>query len=145
MKLEDILAEWDKDSQFDRTKLDCVALDIAKLHAKYIRILTHEKLLLHKYEADYKQLKFDKYDFYDQGISEDTPKEWHDLVPPRGRIIKTEIPRYIEVDRDIVNLTLKIGLQKEKIEALKSIIDMVSRLGFQVKSAIDWMRFQNGS
>jgi hypothetical protein len=42
-------------------------------------------------------------------------------------------------------MVLKIGLQKEKIEALKSIVDMISRLGFQIKNAIEWMRFMNGA
>jgi hypothetical protein len=145
MKLEDILAEWDKDSQLDRTKLDLAALDIAKMHAKYIRILSNERMLLLKYEADYKRLKFDKYEYYDEGPSEDTPKEWLQESPPRGRIIKSEIPRYLEADKDIITLTLKIGLQKEKIETLKSIVDMISRLGFQIKNAIEWMRFMNGA
>lgn len=145
MKLEDILAEWDKDSHLDRTKLDSVALDAAKLHAKYIRILSNERLLLAKQEAQYKTLKFDKYEFYSEGPHEDTPKEWLELIPPKGRIIKTEVPRYMEVDRDIIALTLKIGLQKEKVEALRSIVDMISRMGFQVKNAIDFMRFMNGT
>jgi hypothetical protein len=145
MKLEDILAEWDKDSQLDRTKLDNASLDIAKLHAKYIRIVSNERLLLLKYESEYKQLKFDKFEFYADGPSEETPKEWLELFPARGKIIKTEVPRYLEVDRDIIALTLKVGLQKEKIEVLKSIIDIISHLGFQIKNAIEWMKFMNGS
>ena len=145
MKLEDILDEWDKDSQLDRTKLDNASLGVAKMHAKYIRILSHERLLLTRYENEYKQLKFDKQEFYADGPSEVTPKEWFELLPPKGRIIKTEVPRYLEIDRDIVALTLKIGLQKEKVEILKSIIDMISRTGFQIKNAIEWMKFMNGS
>lgn len=145
MKLEDIMSEWDKDSQLDRTKLDSVSLELPKMHAKYIRILSHERLLLRKYEADYKQLKFDKYDFYVDGWSEDHPDEWKDKAPARGRILKADVGRYLEADKDIINLSLKIGMQNEKIEVLKSIVDTISRLGFQVKNAIDWMRFQNGS
>lgn len=145
MKLEDIFAEWDIDAQLDRTKLDIVALGLPQMHAKYIRYLSHERLLLRKYEADMKTLKFDKYDFYADGPSEDTPASWVQEAPPRGRIIKTDIGRYLDADKDIINLSLRIGIQQEKIEALKSIVDTVSRLGFQVKNAIDWMRFQSGN
>jgi hypothetical protein len=145
MKLEDILAEWDKDSHVDRTKLDSVALDIPKVHAKYIRILSHERLVLAKQEAEYKQLKFDRYEFYTEGPNETTPKEWLEDVPARGRIIKTDVGRYMEADRLIIALTLKMGLQKEKIEALKSIIDIISRMGYQVRTAVDYMRFMNGT
>lgn len=145
MKLENILAEWDVDSQLDRTKLDTVSLDLPKMHAKYLRILANERLLLKKYDAEYKQLKFDKYDFYCDGWSEDHPIEWKEQQPARGRILKADVGRYLEADKDIINLSLKMGMQNEKIEVLKSIVDTISRLGFQVKNAIDWMRFQNGS
>lgn len=144
MKLEDIFIEWDKDSQLDRTKLDIVALGIPQMHAKYIRLLSHERLLLTKYEADYKILKLDKQEFYVDGPNEEQlAKGW--VSPPKGRILKNDVAPYIDADKDIIALSLKIGMQKEKIEVLKSIVDTISRLGFQVKSAIDWMRFQNGS
>lgn len=145
MKLEDILAEWEKDSQLDRTKLDSISLEQPKLVAKYLRIISHERLVLKKYEAEYKKLKFDKHEFYVDGPSEDHPKEWLENAPPRGRILKADVGRWLEADKDIINLSLKIGMQQEKIEVLKSIVDTISRLGFQVKNAIDWMRFQNGS
>jgi hypothetical protein len=145
MKLEDILAEWDKDSQFDRTKLDSVALGIPKLHAKYIRMLSAERMLLTKYEADFKTLKFDKYEFFDEGPNETTPKEWIPAFPARGKPLKADIPRYLEADKDIINMVLKIGLQKEKIEAIKAIIDAVKNMNWNVRNAIDYMRFMNGA
>lgn len=144
MKLEDILAEWDKDSQLDRTKLDSVALDIPKMHAKYIRILSHERLLLAKYDAEFKELKLEKQIFYVDGPDEShIEKGWE--VPAKGRILKSDVGIWMEADKHIISQSLKIGLQKEKIEVLKSIVDMISRLGFQVKNAIEWMRFMNGS
>jgi hypothetical protein len=144
MKLEDIFVEWDRDSQLDRTKLDIVALGVPQMHAKYIRYLSHERLLLLKYEAEYKELKLAKQIFYIDGPDEETnAKGWG--VPPKGRIIKNDVGPWLDADKDIIALSLKIGMQKEKIEVLKSIVDTVSRLGFQVKSAIDWARFMNGS
>lgn len=145
MKLEDIFIEWDKDSQLDRTKLDIVALGIPQMHAKYIRMLSHERMVLLKHEADYKTLKADKHDFYVDGPNEDTPKEWIEDSRAYGkRVLKADAGRYLEADKDLINLSLKIGVQKEKIDVLKSYVDTISRLGFQVKSAIDWARFQSG-
>lgn len=144
MKLEDILSEWDKDSQLDRTKLDSVALEVPKMHAKYIRILSHERLLLRKYESDYKELKLEKLEFYVDGpTQEQMDKGW--VIPAKGRILKSDAGPYIDADRDIINMSLKIGMQKEKIDVLNSIVDTVSRIGFQVKNAIDFMRFMNGA
>lgn len=146
MKLEDILAEWDKDCQLDRTKLDIVSLGIPQMHAKYVRLLSHERLVLKKFEADFKVLKLDKHDFYVDGPNEETPKNWIEESKAFGkRVLKADAGRYLEADKDIINMSLKIGMQQEKIEVLKSIVETIGRLGFQVKSAIDWMRFQNGS
>lgn len=144
MKLEDILNEWDIDSQIDRTKLDVVALGVPQLHSKYIRLLSHERLILKKYEAEYKVLKLEKFEFYVDGpTSDQIAKGWE--LPAKGRILKNDVGPYIEADKDIINLSLKIGLQKEKIDLLISIVDTISRLGFQIKNAIDYMRFTNGS
>jgi hypothetical protein len=144
MTLEDIFAEWDKDSQLDRTKLDQVSLEVPKLHSKYIKILAHERLLFKKYEADYKELRLEKQEFYVDGPTEEqVAKGWE--APAKGRILKSDAGPYIEADKDIIKLSLRIGMQQEKIEVLKSIVDTVSRLGFQVKNAIDFMRFMNGS
>lgn len=144
MQLEDIFNEWEKDSQFDRTRLDTVALDIPQLHSKYVKLLSRERLLLKKYESDYKQLKLEKHEFYVDGpTQEQIEKGWE--LPAKGRILKNDVGPYIDADKDIIKLSLRIGLQKEKIDVLSSIVDQISRLGFQVKSAIEWARFMNGS
>jgi hypothetical protein len=143
MKLEDIFAEWDKDSQFDRTKLDIVALGLPQMHAKYLRILAHERLVLRKYEADYKELKLQKQVFYVDGPDEEqVAKGWQ--LPPKGRIVKSDVGPWLEADKDIIALSLRIGMQQEKVEVLKGILDSVKSTGWNVKSAIDWAKFQSG-
>ena len=57
MKLEEIFGEWEKDSKVDRTELGDVALNIPKLHHKYFKLFSHERLLLRKLEQDMKKLK----------------------------------------------------------------------------------------
>ena len=143
MKLDEIYDQWKKDSELDKTELGDESLKIPKLHHKYFQVYTSEKLLLRKYEGELKQLKLSKYEFYTMGPTEDTPKEWK--LPPRGMILKSDIPMYLEGDQDIINLSLKIGLQQEKVELLESIIKSLTNRGFQIKAAIDWYRFTMGA
>jgi len=144
MKLEDIYSSWDEDSNIDRTQLDVVALRIPQMHAKYAKILSNERLLLRKYEAEFKELKLDKTLFYVDGpTQEQFDKGWQ--VPAKGRILKSDVAPWLDADKDLIALSLKIGMQNEKVETLKSIMDIISRLGFQVKTAVDWARFMNGS
>lgn len=144
MKLEDIYEEWKKDSEIDKTELGDESLKIPKLHHKYFQVYTSERLLLRKLEAEMKQLKLDKYEFYTQGPSRESQERGWDM-PSRGMILKQEMPLYMEGDKHIVELSLKIGYQQEKIELLESIIKSLTNRGFQIKAAIEWTKFTMGA
>lgn len=143
MKIEDIFALWETDSKIDRTELSDESLKIPQLHHKYYKIFTNERLLLRKLEADAKILKLEKYEFYTQGHTKETQdKGWE--LPSRGMILKADLPMYMESDKEIIELNLKIGYQLEKIELLENIIKTISNRGFQIKNAIDWNKFIQG-
>jgi hypothetical protein len=144
MKVEEIFAQWEKDSKIDKTELGDEALNIPKLHHKYYQFLINEKLLLRAQEAEMKKLKLDKYEFLTQGPNEETrEKGWK--LPAKGIILKAELPMYFDADPDIIKLSLKIGLQQEKIELLESIIKTIINRGFIIKNAIDWTKFTMGA
>jgi len=144
MLLEQIHDEWAKDSDIDKTELGEESLKIPKLHNKYFQIFSKERLLLRKYEADMKKLKLEKYEFYTQGPSKETKdRDWE--LPSKGIILKQEMPMYLEADKDIIELSLKIGYQQEKVEFLDSIIRSLTNRGFQIKAAIDWYKFTMGA
>lgn len=143
MKLDEIFAEWATDSSVDRTELGLAALNIPKLHHKYFKIFSHERLLLKKLEQDMKRLKKLKWEYFTGILDQDTLEEmkWE---PFALRILKQDVPLYIESDGDVIALNLRIALQQEKTEALESIIRSIMNLGFQIKSAIDWVKFTTG-
>ena len=144
MNVDDIFELWTEDVEIDKTELGDEAIKIPKLHNKYFQIYTKEKLLLRKYESEMKQLKLDKYEFYTQGHTEETrSKMW--VLPAKGLILKTDIPMYMDADPDIIKLSLKIGLQQEKVDLLDSIIKSLNSRGFNIKAAIDWYKFTMGA
>jgi hypothetical protein len=144
MKIEDILDNWKEDSKIDRTELGDEALKIPKLHHKYYQIYVSERLSLRSLEFEMKQLKLDKYEFYTQGPNEETQaKGWR--IPAKGLILKADIPMYMDADPEIIKLSLKIGLQQEKLELLESIIKSFGNRGYNIKAAIDWQKFTMGA
>ena len=44
-KLDELLEEWRKDADIDRTEPGKALLDIPKLHSKYLNILSRHRLL----------------------------------------------------------------------------------------------------
>ena len=60
------------------------------------------------------------------------------------RILKQDLPIYIESDSDLQLIQSKIDIQKQKVSFLESAIKTVSNRGFVIKNAIDWERFKVG-
>lgn len=144
MKLEQIFAEWEKDSNIDMTELGEESLKISKLHHKYFQMLTYERIQHRKLEAELKTLRLEKHEFYTQGPTKETiDKGWE--LPPIGKILRSDVANYLEADKDIINLSLKIGIQLEKIDLLKSIITTLNNRGYNIKAAIDWEKFKMGN
>ena len=143
MKLEEITSLWEQDSKIDKTELAEESLKIPQLHHKYYKIYSNEKLILRKLNTEYKQLRLEKYEFYTQGPNEETDeKGWK--LPASGRILKADVLQYIEADTDLINLSLKIGIQEEKIEFLESIIKTLNNRGYNIHTALEFIKFMNG-
>lgn len=143
MNFEKIFEEWKIDSEIDRTELGDESLKIPKLHHKYYTMLVSEKMQLRKLEADMKVLRLEKHEFYSQGHTKETKdKGWE--LPARGMILKADIPMYLDADKDVVDLSLKIGVQQEKVEFLESILKTIHTRNFIIKNAIEFARFTMG-
>lgn len=143
MKLDEIFDVWKDDSQFDRTELGEESLKTPQLHHKYYKMFSHERLALRKLESEYKTLYRDKYEYY-QGILDQDSLQEYGWEPFQMKLLRTDIPQYIDADRDVINLNLRIAMQKEKIDVLESIIKTIQTRGFAIKNALDWERFKTG-
>lgn len=144
MKLEDIHEEWSTDSQINVLNITEESTKGSKLHAKYWQILTHERIRLRQLETSLKSLTNDKFWFLLQGEDEETrAKGWK--LPPRGKItVKDEARQLVEVDAEVIELTLKVALAKEKCLLLESIIHNINGRTFAISNIIKWKIFENG-
>ena len=104
MKIEELFEDWSQDSVLDKTELGDESLKIPKLHSKYYQRLVQERLILKKLEADMKQLKLGKWEFYTQGPSDESrEKGWE--MPAKGMILKQEVQWYMDADKDIIDVS----------------------------------------
>jgi hypothetical protein len=143
MKIEDIQTQWEQDAAIDRSELGEESLKIPQLHSKYFKVFSHERLILKKLEQDYKSMYRKKFEYYNGTMSYEDLKN-NGWEPNPLRILKSEAPLYINSDRDIAELQLKIDLQNEKIYLLENIIKSINNRNFMLKNAIDFLKFQNG-
>lgn len=143
MKLEDIQAEWDIDSQIDRTQLGNEAIKIPSLQSKYYKWYIREALQLKALEEQFNILKLEKWEFYWQGpTQEQINKGWK--LPPKGEILKSEVNQYLDADQDLIAEKLRIAKQREKVKFLEHIIDGLKQRSWNLRSAIDFEKFRAG-
>ena len=143
MKLEDIMGEWEKDSKLDTVELDKESLKIPTLHNKYLKIYTNENLLLKKMNHDFKEMERDKFEYYSGKMCQEDLEErgWDQFD---HKLLKQDIPRYLDSDSGLIKMLLRIDYQKEKVETVKSIMTSINGRSFHISNAIKWQQFLNG-
>lgn len=144
MKLDELYQLWEQDSKVDRSELAEESLKIPQLHHKYYKIYTNEKLILNRLNYSFKELYRKKHEYYRGVLSEEELQEYG-WDPQQMTILRQDLPIYLEADKELDALQSKIDTQKEKIELLESIIKSLQTRGYQIKSAIDFIKFQMGA
>jgi len=143
MKLDEIHALWSQDCDINRIELGEEALKIPKLHSKYLRMFSDERMLLRKLEEDRNTLKLLKIDYY-RGVLPEEDLRANGWEPFRLSVLKSDLPMYLDADQDIIKINLKISVQQEKVDTLEAIIKSISNRGYLIKSAIDFEKFKVG-
>lgn len=146
LKLDDVLKMWERDSVIDEMNLDTASIDSAKLHSKYLEMLSVTKLQLKKKEMDFKVLLKNKYLWYNGKLSKDEMDAlgWS-YDPLNGlKILKGEMDHFYDADPDIQAAQGQIEYFKTLIDTLTEILDNVKWRHTQIKNAIEWRKFTSG-
>ena len=144
MNLEQIRKMAQEDIPRDKTELDIESMKTPQLHNKYLVLFTDEKLILTKLNSELKILERNKWLYYTGKMSQEQLEE-HDWEPFDLNILKTDIDRFMQADNDIITLSNKVALQKEKVNYLENIIKIINNRQWSIRSTIDWLKFTNGT
>jgi hypothetical protein len=143
MNIDQIKANAEIDTSIDVNHLDEESSKIPQIHNKYLCILMDEKFILESLESKLKILKRDKWLYYSGKLSEEELKQkgWE---PFQLNILKQDLDRFIDSDIDIITLSNKVFLQKEKVNYIESVIKIVSNKIWNIRSSIEWIKFTQG-
>jgi hypothetical protein len=143
MKTDDLIVEWERDSEIDKTELGKESLRIPQLHSKYLKEFYMAKALHTKLNGDYKKLLKLKHQYYQGILPEEDLKEfgWN---PQPLKILKSDIPMYLESDEDLQTIQQRITLTEDKIEIIENIIRTLNNRGYLIKNAVEWEKFKMG-
>lgn len=143
MTLDQISEEWRKDSAIDSTELGTESLKIPQLHSKYMKIYFDERQKLKAYEFKSRETFLKKYEYFNGRMSREELEEagWEPFVK---KLLKHEIDMYLDSDKDIINIKMRMEAQKEKIDFLEEVLKNLNQRNYQIRNAIEWQRFTNG-
>jgi hypothetical protein len=147
---DNIKEEWSKDSHVDfqfknkqySEDLAKLALEIPFQHNKYLNHYTDLSQIKTSLEFEIRKLIREKREYYG---GEADPKVYAEK--PFGTSIKTaeKMKTYLESDEEIINLEAKIKYVDQILFFIDQVMRMISNRSFQIKNAIEWEKFINGS
>lgn len=143
MNLSEIKRQVETDLAIDPTELGTESLKSPQLHNKYLCILLEEKNILSSMEVYLNGLEKDKWLYYSGKMDKEQLKEkgWE---PFELAIIKQDIDRFIQSDKEYTEKLLKLKQQQEKVNYLENIVKIMSNRAWNIKSAIEWNKFTQG-
>ena len=141
-KIDDLLAEWAKDSVIDRTEPGKALLDIPKLHSKYLNILSTHRLLIRDSEFKYNRMKKIKWDYYTGKLDDDQLAKYG--WEPFPFVLKSDITTYLDADEDLSKYLAQRRMHEEIVEVCMSIMKELGARTFQLKDFISWEKFIQG-
>ena len=149
-RFDTIRSEWEVDSEVDfqfknkaySTDLGKLALEIPFQHNKYLNHYIDLLQIKTSLEFEVRKLVKEKKEYYGGEADAKTYAE-----KPFGTHIKTQdkMKTYIEADTDVINVEAKVKYIEQMLYFLDSVMKQVSNRGFQIKSAIEWEKFVNGT
>jgi len=146
LRIEDVLDMWKTDSEIDELKLDEASQQSARLHAKYLEMLSVTRLQLKRKEAEFRVLLKDKFLWYNGKMSKDemNARGW-DYDPLNGlKVLKGDMDRFYDSDSDIQNAQMKIDYLKELVSTLEEIMGNIRFRSNNIKNMIEWRKFTSG-
>ena len=111
--------------------------------SKYLNFLIVEKLSLYKLQHEYKVLRRKKCLYYTGKISQEELEEegWE---PFQLNVLKTDIDKFLDSDENLQFIEMKIKYKESVVDYLQDVIKIINNRQWNIRSAIDWLKFTNG-
>jgi len=140
MNLDEIQLLWAEDSKLDPDNLHNESIKIPSLHSKYYNIYNNIVLLKKMEENKYKILKKEKWLYY----TGKADPEVYKTNPFDHKVLKPDIEKYMDADEEIMRIISKIDYYQTMLSFLDSILKTILNRTYQIKNAIEFMRFTAG-
>tara|TARA_X000000368_G_scaffold418092_1_gene416506 strand:+ start:231 stop:668 length:438 start_codon:yes stop_codon:yes gene_type:complete len=141
LDLDMIQKMWEKDSNIDLDNLHTESINIPKLHAKYYEIYNNIVLLKKKAEQQRKNTRHERYEYF---TGKADPQVYTENPFPKKIRDKDTLQKYLDADESLSSVSLKIDYYDTILNYLESILRVIQNRTYQIKNAVEFMKFQAG-
>ena len=139
--LESIQEMWKKDSHINMDNLHDESIKVPALHAKYFEIYNTVILLKKKAEQTRKNVKHERYEYF---TGKADPEVYVESPFPKKVRDKDTLQKYLDADDKLSQISLKVEYYDVTLNYLESILKVIQNRTYQIKNAIDFLKFQAG-
>ena len=139
--LNGIQTMWEEDSKIDPDNLHTESLNVPVLHAKYFDLYNNIFLLMKKAQQQRKNIRHERYEYF-SGKSD--PDVYIENPFPKKIRDKDTMTKYLDADEKLSTSSLKIDYYDTILNYLESILRVIQNRTYQIKNAVEFMKFQAG-
>ena len=139
--LESIQKMWEKDSNINMDNLHDESIKVPALHAKYFEIYNTVILLKKKAEQTRKNVRHERYEYF---TGKADPEVYVESPFPKKIRDKDTLQKYLDADDKLSQISLKVDYYDVTLNYLESILKVSQNRTYQIKNAIDFLKFQAG-
>jgi hypothetical protein len=143
VSIEEILNLWGQDSLINQTDLGKESSESQRLHSKYLKLLTDQKMLLMHADFELTKLLKVKHEYYLGTISQEELKR-RNWTPNPLKVLRQDLDLFINSDPEFIEQQKKVYIIREKVNVLEGIVKMVMSRQYAIRATMDWVKFVAG-
>jgi len=143
MKLEDYQALWAIDAKYELDRLDEAARDIPRLHSKWWKFYTTERLRFKMVQEKYKTLELLRWNYW-LGKLDDTVRLEHGWPVQPLKILNANVQRHLDGDDVLHAAQRSLTVVEETLKFMEGVIKQIDNRNYQVNTALGFLKFKNG-
>ena len=140
MRFDELQQMVDVDLKIDDTELDIESIKTPQIHNKYLKFYTQFCLQLKKVRDERKSLYRDKWEYY----TGKSPPEVYQEKPFDLKILRTDVPIYLDADTELQEIGQKEEYIKMMVEYTERVLKEINTRNWTIRNTIEWKKFLHG-
>ena len=141
MDFDDLAAKIEQLMDIKITELGTELIRGPKIHSVLSNLHRSEGIIFRKWQVNLIKIERLRKRYYDGKMS----GEYYSKHPlPEPIIIKADIPKYLSTDEHVIAVRDVCDELERKISMIEEAMKRASRRGYEIKSLIEWQKFQAG-